>query len=89
MTAQECLMHAWLSGDHKDKKTIIDRSKYIRIRDKIRSKYTQWDSFILPIGRLSEYSSLRKLLLEKYKIHDAYFGELKNTSKINPELFVS
>ncbi|CAH1103156.1 unnamed protein product [Psylliodes chrysocephalus] len=73
MTAQECLIHAWLSGDHSDKTQVIDQSKYLRMRDKIRAKYEEWDSFALPIGRLSEYSSLRKLLIDKYRIHDAYF----------------
>lgn len=75
MTAQECLVHAWLSGDHSDRTEVIDQSRYLKIRDKIRAKYDDWDSFALPIGRLSEYSSLRKLLIDKYKIHDAYFGK--------------
>lgn len=73
MTAQECLLHAWLSGDHSDRTQEIDRARYLNIRDRIRAKYENWDSYVLPIGRLSEYSSLRKLLIEKYKIHDAYF----------------
>ncbi|XP_045541635.1 twitchin-like [Papilio machaon] len=34
---------------------------------------TNWSSFVLPIGRLSEYSSLRKLLIEKWKIYDGQF----------------
>lgn len=75
MTAQECLLHPWLSGDHSDRTEIIDQSRYLKIRDRIRAKYDAWDSFVLPIGRLSEYSSLRKLLIDKYKIHDAYFGK--------------
>lgn len=74
MTAQECLLHAWLSGDHSERREIIDQSRYLRLRDKIRSKYDNWDSYALPLGRLSEYSSLRKLLIEKYRIHDTFFG---------------
>ncbi|ERL85176.1 hypothetical protein D910_02598 [Dendroctonus ponderosae] len=73
LTAQECLLHAWLSGDHSDRNKTIDQSRYLSLRDRIRAKYDAWDSFALPIGRLSEYSSLRKLLIDKYKIHDAYF----------------
>lgn len=75
MTAQECLLHSWLSGDHSDRTQVIEQSRYLRIRDRIRAKYDAWDSFALPIGRLSEYSSLRKLLIDKYKIHDTYFGK--------------
>lgn len=74
MTAQECLLHDWLSGDHSDRNQVISSSRYTRIRDQIRSKYDNWDGFSLPIGRLSEYSSLRKLLIEKYKIHETSFG---------------
>lgn len=75
MTAQECLMHAWLTGDHSDRTQVIASSRYNKIRDKIRAKYQDWDSFILPLGRLSEYSSLRKLLIDKYKIYDSSFGK--------------
>lgn len=79
MTAQECLLHTWLSGDHSSRTEEINQSKYLRIRDKIRTKYENWDKYLLPIGRLSEYSSLRKLFIDKYKIHDTYFG---NTHQI-------
>lgn len=75
MTAHECLRHPWLMGDEKSKTKLIDTSRYYRMRDKIRAKYSDWDSFILPIGRLAEYSSLRKLLVEKYKIYDSSFGK--------------
>jgi hypothetical protein len=75
MTAHECLTHAWLTGDHSNRTEIISQSRYLRIRDRIRAKYSDWNSFLLPIGRLAEYSALRKLLLEKYKIHETSFGK--------------
>ncbi|XP_065220483.1 twitchin isoform X27 [Planococcus citri] len=73
MTAHECLLHPWLQGEHSKHKTTIDSSRYINLRDKLRNKYDNWDSFALPIGRLSEYSSLRKLMVEKYRIQDTSF----------------
>lgn len=73
MTAHECLLHPWLTGDHKDKTKTIDSSRYIKIRDRIRAQYENWSNYALPIGRLSEYSSLRKLLVEKYKMHETSF----------------
>ncbi|GAB0086378.1 hypothetical protein DMENIID0001_004290 [Sergentomyia squamirostris] len=73
MTAHECLLHPWLMGDHSDRTEAIDTSRYIRMRDKMRSHYSNFDSFLLPIGRLAEYSSLRKLLIDKYKIQDTSF----------------
>lgn len=75
MTAHECLLHSWLTGDHSDRSAAISSSCYTNVRDKIRSKYEDWDSYPVPIGRLSEYSALRKLNLEKYRIHDTSFGK--------------
>lgn len=76
MTAHECLIHPWLRGDYAPRLEPIDMMRYIPIRDKIRAKYKEWEKFLVPIGRLAEYSSLRKLQLEKYRIHDTQFGEL-------------
>ncbi|KAF2885739.1 hypothetical protein ILUMI_20443 [Ignelater luminosus] len=73
MSAQECILHSWLSGDHSSRTEVIDQSRYMRMRDKIRAQYENWDKYLLPIGRLSEYSSLRKLLLEKYRIYETMF----------------
>lgn len=73
MTAHECLLHAWLTGDHSSRTRQINHERLKAIRDNIRKKYDDWTKFILPIGRMSEYSSLRKLLIEKYKIFDTSF----------------
>jgi hypothetical protein len=76
MTAHECLLHAWLTGDHSNRTNVISSSRYTNMRDKIRAKYSDWDKFVLPIGRLAEYSSLRKLLVDKYRIYDSSFGKI-------------
>lgn len=73
MTAHECLQHAWLMGDHSDRQNVINTQRHKRIRDKIRAKYDNFNSYALPFGRLSEYSSLRKLMIEKYKIFETNF----------------
>ena len=75
MTAHECLLHPWLTGDHSNRTDVISSSRYTNMRDKIRAKYSDWDKFVLPIGRLAEYSSLRKLLVDKYRIYDSSFGK--------------
>lgn len=75
MTAHECLLHPWLTGDHSKWTNPIASSRYLSIRDRLRAKYENWDKYVLPIGRLAEYSSLRKLLIEKYRIYDSCFGE--------------
>lgn len=75
MTAHECLLHPWLTGDHSNRTTPIASSRYLNFRDRLRAKYENWDKYVLPIGRLAEYSSLRKLLIDKYKIYDSCFGK--------------
>lgn len=81
MTAHECLVHAWLTGDSSNRTTTIPTSRYINFRDRIRAKYANWKKYVLPIGRLAEYSSLRKLLVQKYHIQDTTFGTY-NTLKV-------
>ena len=74
MTAHECLAHPWLTGAHAGPS--IDRSKLVSVRDKIRAKYPFWDEAVIGIGHLAEYSSLRKLQVDKYNIHDVLIGNL-------------
>ncbi|XP_053200690.1 twitchin-like isoform X3 [Panonychus citri] len=72
LTAHECLEHAWLKGTTGGTTPIPNR-KYVPIRDRIRAKYGDyWWSVLLPIGHISNYSSLRKLHEERYKIHETY-----------------
>ncbi len=70
LTAHECLQHSWLTGDHSHKTLEIARQRFFAIRDKIRQKYANWNDYKLPLGRLSEYSSLRKLQMEKYRMQE-------------------
>merc|ERR1719220_522274 len=70
LTAHECLQHAWLTGDHSHKTLEIARNRFFAIREKIRQKYANWNEFVLPLGRLSEFSSLRKLQTEKYRMQE-------------------
>lgn len=91
MTAHECLLHSWLTGEHSknsDHFSKIDSSNYIQFRDNLRNKYDNWDSFSLPIGRLSEYSALRKLLIDKYRIEETSFGKSEKYSEIYRRIFL-
>ena len=70
LNAHECLQHQWLTGDHSHKTLEIARNRFFAIREKIRQKYANWNEFVLPLGRLSEFSSLRKLQTEKYRMQE-------------------
>ena len=58
------------TGDHSHKTLEIARNRFFAIREKIRQKYANWNEFVLPLGRLSEFSSLRKLQMEKYRMQE-------------------
>ena len=55
LNAHECLIHPWLTGDHSHKTLEIARNRFFAIREKIRQKYANWNEFVLPLGRLSEF----------------------------------
>ena len=72
MTAHECLQHAWLLGDHSHLTSPIPTLRYVAMRDKMRAKFESpaWSDYLLPLGRLSQYSCLRKLHVDRYRIHE-------------------
>jgi hypothetical protein len=78
MTAHECLLHAWLKGESKLGAESMSTSRHTAYRDKLRAKMPNWESFLLPIGRLAEYSSLRQLHIDKYKIHEFFIGRFES-----------
>lgn len=79
MTAHECLEHPWLREDgdeetrRKRKEPLVDNMAFRRQRDAMKNRYLDWwDKSIVPIGHISNYSPLRKLYADRYKIHDAF-----------------
>ncbi|XP_021346443.1 twitchin-like isoform X8 [Mizuhopecten yessoensis] len=73
MTVHECLDHAWLKGDLSDRQTRIPSSRYDKIRARIAQRYADWPAPMPAIGRIANYSSLRKHRPKEYNIYDAYF----------------
>ncbi|XP_069132541.1 twitchin-like isoform X9 [Argopecten irradians] len=73
MTVHECLDHAWLKGDLSDRQTRIPSSRYDKIRARIAQRYADWPAPMPAIGRIANYSSLRKHRPKEYNIFDAYF----------------
>lgn len=74
MTAHECLEHAWLKGDVKDSENLearIPSSRFTKVRDNVRKRYDAWPDPNPPLGRIANYSSLKKHHPLEYHIHDA------------------
>ncbi|CAL1540886.1 unnamed protein product, partial [Lymnaea stagnalis] len=73
MTVHDALEHAWLQGDHSNLTNRIPSSRYNRIRQKIKEKYADWPAPQPAIGRIANFSSLRKHRPQEYQIYDSYF----------------
>lgn len=78
MTVHECLEHPWLRGDIKATDRLDQRipsTRYTKIRDQIRKKYDAWPEPNPALGRIANYSSLRKHRPVEYHIKDVSFGK--------------
>lgn len=74
MTIHQALEHPWLSsGNVPGRDSQIPSSRYTKIRDSIKSKYDAWPEPLPPLGRISNYSSLRKHRPQEYSIRDAFW----------------
>nr|AZI15635.1 UNC-22 [Auanema rhodensis] len=74
LTIHQALEHPWLASSYTSSRDEpIPSSRYHSIRDSIRTKYDAWPEPNPAIGRISNFSSLRKHRPEEYKIHDAFF----------------
>ncbi|KHJ96255.1 immunoglobulin I-set domain protein [Oesophagostomum dentatum] len=73
MTVHEALAHPWLASGEVGGGDVIPSSRYTDFRDKIRMKYDAWPEPVPPLGRISNFSSLRKHRPAEYHIHDAFF----------------
>ncbi|KRY50894.1 Twitchin [Trichinella britovi] len=76
LTVQQCLEHPWLKKQLEKSDFVKDRipsDRYVKYRDSIRQKYVDWPEPNPPLGRIAQYSSLKKLQPKKYNIKDTFF----------------
>ncbi|ESO91797.1 hypothetical protein LOTGIDRAFT_121777 [Lottia gigantea] len=73
MTVHEALEHPWLKGDLSDRTSRIPSSRYDKIRQKIKEKYADWPQPMPAIGRIANFSSLRKHRPKEYQIYESSF----------------
>ncbi|KAL8579176.1 hypothetical protein ACOMHN_010760 [Nucella lapillus] len=73
MIVHDALEHPWLKGDHSDLTNRIPASRYSKIRQKIKDRYADWPQPMPAIGRIANFSSLRKHRPKEFQIYDSYF----------------
>ncbi|XP_014665457.1 PREDICTED: twitchin-like isoform X3 [Priapulus caudatus] len=73
MTVHDALDHPWLKGDLSHYNNKIPNERYRNIRDKIRERYAAYPTPMPPIGRIANYSSLRKHRPKEYEMYESTF----------------
>jgi len=87
MTVHEALDHPWLREDREGLDSRIPSSRWDDIRQRIRSRYANYPEPIIGLGRMANWSSLRKLRPQDYSIYSSFWG--RNNNKILLGLFFS
>ena len=80
LNVYEALEHPWLLDDSLTGQQ-IPSSKYDSIRSKIKEKYSSWPDPNPALGRMANFSSLRKLRPKEYKIYNSYFDRRDATPR--------
>uniref|UniRef100_A0AC35U477 Twitchin n=1 Tax=Rhabditophanes sp. KR3021 TaxID=114890 RepID=A0AC35U477_9BILA len=74
MGIHDALDHPWFEPSAEgDLSKQIPSSQYYGVRDKVRERYDAWADPNPPLGRVANFSSLKKHRPEEYNIHDAWF----------------
>uniref|UniRef100_A0A0N5C6U2 non-specific serine/threonine protein kinase n=1 Tax=Strongyloides papillosus TaxID=174720 RepID=A0A0N5C6U2_STREA len=74
MNIYEALDHPWFgTREESDTGKEIPAEKYFNVRDKVRERYDAWGEPNPSLGRVANFSSLKKHRPEEYHIHDAWF----------------
>ncbi|OZC09937.1 hypothetical protein X798_03043 [Onchocerca flexuosa] len=75
MTVHEALEHPWLTGAANNMLSQqIPNERYYSVRDSVRQRYDAWPEPNPPLGRISNYSALKKHRPAEYHIHDTWFN---------------
>ncbi|CAF0846330.1 unnamed protein product [Brachionus calyciflorus] len=80
LNVYEALEHPWLN-DSAENDRQIPSSKYDQIRSRIKDKYSTWPEPNPALGRMANFSSLRKLRPKEYKIYNSYFDRRDATPR--------
>ncbi|KAF6030113.1 unc-22 [Bugula neritina] len=74
MTVHESLDHPWIKEDHTEFDKRISATKYLGVRTRIHNKYgIDLNSKQPAIGIISNFSSIRRLRMEEYKLYVSEF----------------
>ena len=75
MTVHDALDHPWLREDHPERNSRIPSNRFDDIRQRIRNRYVPSPDPTIGLGRMADWSSLRKNKPQDYKIYNSFWGK--------------
>lgn len=81
MTVHDALEHPWLLEDRDDLDSRIPSSRYDNIRQSIRNRYAGYPDPVIGLGRMANWSSLRKNKPQDYNIYSSFWGKKKEKKR--------
>ncbi|CAF1068172.1 unnamed protein product, partial [Rotaria sordida] len=73
MTIHDALDHPWLREDRPELDSRIPSSRFDSIRQRIRERYAGYPDCIIGLGRMANWSSLRKNRPQEYYIYSSFW----------------
>ncbi|CAF4579023.1 unnamed protein product [Rotaria sp. Silwood1] len=71
MTVHDALDHPWLREDRPELDSRIPSSRFDNVRQRIRDRYAENPDPTIGLGRMADWSSLRKNKPQEYKIYNS------------------
>ncbi len=75
MTIHDALDHPWLREDHSDWDSRIPSNRWDDMRQRIRARYAGYPDPVIGLGRMANWSSLRKTRPQEYNIYNSFWGK--------------
>jgi hypothetical protein len=74
MTVHDALDHPWLREDRPEWDSRIPSSRWDDVRKRIRGRYADYPDPVIGLGRMANWSSLRKNRPQEYSIYSSFWG---------------
>jgi len=75
MTVHDALDHPWLREDRPELDSRIPSSRFDNVRQRIRDRYAGYPDPTIGLGRMADWSSLRKNKPQDYNIYNSFWGK--------------
>ena len=75
MTVHDALDHPWLREDRSGLDSRIPSERFDDMRKRIRNRYAPSPDPTIGLGRMADWSSLRKNKPQDYKIYNSFWGK--------------